>query len=393
VDDAEEQQQDDQEPRHAEDPEQQRNHRCLLFRMKREPGRLTAKRLGRGGGSQATADHEGNDMTNPRRILAVDGGGVRGIVPAVLLAALEATTNKPARESFDFLAGTSTGAVIAAAVAAGIPAERLVSLYRRRGPEIFRSVPVLGLIRRIAAGNVYDIDVLHRILGEELGENAGWVVNDVPRDILLTAVRLRDGHPWYFVRDRPGENAGRTGTLRLVDCVTASAAAPTYFAPWSIPTIGTLVDGGAGVAGNPVYQACVEAFEYTGAYDPAGTVVVSLGTGRFLDRRRPRWLYPWLQWVLAELFRSPAEQQTALVQRHYGAAAFYRIDLRLPHDVPLDTLGSGLDELEGWARKLAATIDWAGILAGADNPLRVRPERTRPESYCVDVRTMDQAPA
>lgn len=344
---------------------------------------------GKAWGSQRPGDHEGGRMTNRRRILAVDGGGVRGIVPAVLLAALERTTGRPAREDFDFVAGTSTGAAIAGAVAAGIPAERLVSLYRRRGPELFRSTPVLSLLQRIATGHFYSIDALHRILAEELGEHAGWQLNDVPSDILITSVRLRDGHPWYFVKDRPGENAGRTGRLRLVDCVTASAAAPTYFAPWSIPTIGTLVDGGAGVAGNPVYQACVEAFEYTQAYEPAGTVVVSLGTGRFLDRRRPRWIWPWLQWILAELFRSPAEQQTALVQRHYGDAAFYRIDLKLPHDVPLDTLGPGLDELEGWAKRLAATVDWRAILDGGEAPSRVRPDKTRPGAYCVDVTGVD----
>ena len=76
-------------------------------------------------------------MTERRRILAIDGGGVRGIIPAVVLARLEQATGKPARETFDFLAGTSTGAVIAGALAAGIPADRLVSLYRRRGPELF----------------------------------------------------------------------------------------------------------------------------------------------------------------------------------------------------------------------------------------------------------------
>ena len=77
-------------------------------------------------------------MHDRRRILAIDGGGVRGIIPALALEALEAATGRPARESFDFLAGTSTGAVIAGAVAAGIPAERIVSLYRRRGPELFQ---------------------------------------------------------------------------------------------------------------------------------------------------------------------------------------------------------------------------------------------------------------
>ena len=57
-----------------------------------------------------------------RRILSIDGGGVRGIIPAVLLAELERETGRPARETFDFVAGTSSGAVLAAGIAAGIPA-------------------------------------------------------------------------------------------------------------------------------------------------------------------------------------------------------------------------------------------------------------------------------
>ena len=65
-----------------------------------------------------------------------------------------------------------------------------------------------------------------------------------------------------------------------------------------------MVDGGTGVAGNPVYQACVEGFLYTRGYEPKDTVIVSLGTGRFFDRPRPTWLYTWLTWILAELLRS-----------------------------------------------------------------------------------------
>ena len=307
---------------------------------------------------------------------------MRGIIPALALEALEAATGRLARESFDFLAGTSTGAVIAAAVAAGIPAERIVSLYRRRAPELFRRVPVVSLLRRIAVGNEYDVATLRAMIGEELGDLAGWRINDVPRDIMLTAKGLDDGHPWYFVKDRPGETDGRTGGLGLVDCVTASAAAPTYFAPWPIEGIGPLVDGGVGVAGNPVYQACVEAFEYS-RYLPSETIVVSLGTGRFLDRRRPTWLWSWVEWVLGEMFRSPGEQQTELVQRHYAAATLYRIDVRLPRDFPLDTTGAGLGELEGIGRGLAALVDWPAILEGRDEEFRVgHPREAQPAAYC-----------
>jgi predicted acylesterase/phospholipase RssA len=320
-------------------------------------------------------------VSDRRRILAIDGGGVRGIIPAIALAKLEQVTGRLARDDFDFVAGTSTGAVLAGGLAAGIPAERLVSLYRRRGPELFRRTPLLSLARRIAFGHLYDIATLRRMIGEELGDQAALRLNALPVDVLVTAKGLRDGHPWYFVKDRAGENAERTGELLLADCVTASAAAPTYFAPWPVGDIGLLVDGGVGVAGNPVYQACVEAFEYTGRYRPSETVVVSLGTGRFLERPRPTWLWSWVEWVLAEMFRSPGEQQTELVQRHYRAARLYRIDAKLPRDFPLDTTGAGLDELEAIGRRLADLIDWPAILEGRRSEFRISKGETLPEDY------------
>jgi patatin-like phospholipase/acyl hydrolase len=123
---------------------------------------------------------------------------------------------------------------------------------------------------------------------------------DFDTDLLITAKGFPDGIPWYFVRDNP-DNSGCTGNLGLVDCVTASAAAPTYFDSWTnredtepppgCGRVGTLVDGGVGVTGNPVYQACVEAFYYTGEkYKPEETTTVSLGTGRNMTKQRPTWL-------------------------------------------------------------------------------------------------------
>ncbi len=317
-----------------------------------------------------------------KRVLAIDGGGIRGLIPAVLLASLEDATGTSARGHFDFLAGTSTGAILAAAVGAGFSGDRLVSLYRTRGPELFRQTPLVSLLRRIVTGQMYDVARLRSMIADELGDRAGWRINDVPGDVMITAKGLDDGHQWYFVKDRPGREPGRTGNLSLVDCVTASAAAPTYFAPFAVEPLGLLVDGGVGVAGNPTYQACVEAFEYTDAYRAEDTIVVSLGTGRFLNRRRPTWIWPWVEWVLSELLRSPGEQQTELVNRHYGAARLYRIDVSLPRDIPIDATGAALDELESIGQTLAATIDWPAILDGGDEEYLVRSGGTRPEVYC-----------
>ncbi len=323
-----------------------------------------------------------------RRILAIDGGGVRGVIPAVAVASLEKEAGGRTRDHFDFVAGTSTGALIAAAVAAGVPAQRIVEMYVERAPKLFTKVPVISTLRRIFTGRMYDVERLHRFISEELAseEAAEWRLNDMPVDIMITAKGLTDGHQWYFVKDQP-TNAGRTGSLSLADCLTATAAAPTFFAPWTIRGFeqeGPMVDGGTGVAGNPVYQACVEAFGYMERYEPANTIVVSIGTGHFLDRPRPTWIYSWLGWLLAELLRSPGEQQTELVHRHFREATFYRTDVRLERDFPLDNAGE-MVALRDVGERLAALIDWPAVLAGRDVEWLVSRRGRQPERYAEAV--------
>ena len=279
-----------------------------------------------------------------RSILSIDSGGVRGIIPATALVKLEKTTGKLTRDNFSFVAGTSTGAIITAAVAAGVPATRILDLYINRIKQIFPRYP-WNLLKRIITGSMYSTQNLHDIIGREIGSAQGWNLNDAPVDLLITAKRIADGLPWYFVRDNP-INSGCTGRLGLVDCATASAAAPTYFQPWTVdkditPTppcgpIGKLVDGGVGVTGNPVYQACVEAFDFTPGYKPEETLTVSLGTGVFKNRKEPKWIGAWLEWVLAELLKSPGEQQTEITQRNFPEMVFYRIDTELKQDIQMD---------------------------------------------------------
>ncbi len=287
------------------------------------------------------------------------------------LLKLEQTTNRPARDIFSFVAGTSTGALLAAAVAAGVPAAQIVDIYRKRGPDIFRPGKPWSDVRRYALGHKYDISNLNAVLREEFGGAADWTLNDSPVDVLLTAKGLADGKPWYFVRDNP-VNAGTTGGLSLVDCATASAAAPTYFDPWTMgaPVNGKLVDGGVGVTGNPVYQACVEAFCYSQGYRPEETTIVSFGTGRFIRKADPRFLTGWLDWVLEAMLHAPEEQQTEIVARHYPAAAFYRLEPSLPKDIDMDDIGC-IGELEETGRVFCAGVDWPAMLEGYATPFRV----------------------
>jgi hypothetical protein len=323
-------------------------------------------------------------------LLSIDGGGIRGIIPVTALAKLEQITGKPTRETFAFMAGTSTGAILTGGVAAGVPAEHILNLYLKRAHEIFPQ-SILNLPRRVFTGAMYSPKVLHDVIVQELDLAGDWVLNDAPIDVLVTAVRVSDGQPWYFVRDNP-RNSQRTGKLKLADCVTASAAAPTYFYPWSVPDepppghdpVGTLVDGGVGVTGNPVYQACVEAFYYSEGYDPEETTVVSLGTGRYAGRSNPGWIVPWLNWILGELLHSPVEQQTGLVNRHFPQTRFYRLDFEMPQEIEMDDI-SAIPRLYEYGQQFAAKIDWKAILDGGEAPGLITAGKTKLKQYKLDV--------
>jgi patatin-like phospholipase/acyl hydrolase len=337
-------------------------------------------------------------MADRKLQLSIDGGGIRGIIPICMLIKLEEVTGKLARETFSFVAGTSTGAIIAGSVAAGIPATRMLGLYLSRADEVFPQRP-WNVLRRIFRGYIYSSRVLNQVLSEESGPALTWTFNDVTAlDILITAKRVDDGMPWYYVKDNP-RNSQRTGRLRLLDAITASAVAPTYFDPWLVPEAmpppgerpaGYQVDGGVGVAGNPVYQACVEAFWFTGAYSPDDTTVISLGTGRFQSYKHPGGFFailPWINWTIGELLDSANEQQTELVQRHFPEMPFYRLSPDMKAIEPSLTHGIGQDDvraiplLKTIGEKFAATIDWPAILDGSDRHFLITPERTMPAQY------------
>jgi hypothetical protein len=262
-----------------------------------------------------------------RTILSIDGGGVRGIIPLACLVRLESRLGRPCREIFDMAAGTSTGAVIAAGIALGVSARGLLSLYRELAAQAFQRLPWWEVLRN-RGNHRYRIDFVARLL-TEMG--AHLPLNSLPLDVMITAKNTRTGRTDFFVRDRRG-NAHLWGDLPLRDAVLASIVAPTYFAPHQTRYRGAdyvWVDGGVGVAGNPCYQAAVEAFHYSDdAYLPGETRMLSFGTGRTphaIDAPRAS-IVDWGVWVLNELLEDSADWQTYITRREYGGNG--RLDFR-----------------------------------------------------------------
>lgn len=218
-----------------------------------------------------------------KTILSIDGGGIRGIIPATLLAKIEQITRKPAGQLFDMIAGTSTGGILALALAKPdgggspqYPAEELIGLYEEHGPTIFRRK---RWRRILAAANLFDEkysaagleSVLERYFGEER-------LSAAVCPLLVTSYEIERRFPFFFRSSAARRDVAYDFPMKLVG--RATSAAPTYFEPLKIETgdaagYYALVDGGL-YANNPAMCALVEARRLFGE-EPL--LVVSLGTG------------------------------------------------------------------------------------------------------------------
>ena len=302
-------------------------------------------------------------MKSTNNILSIRGGGIRGIIPCCCLMQLESQLGGLTRDHVDFCAGTSTGALLTAAVAAGVPAGDLLKVYTGRSHEIFTPAGPAAEAKRIAEGFMYDPRRLHDVLVSAFGPAASWTINESPIPLMISATAM-DGHNWFFVKDN-AKNNQTTGAVKLIDAAVASACAPTYFGHWPIDGIlGQTVyffDGGVGGTANPVYQACVEAFEYD-AFQPAATRVVALGTGYFpASGDPPKGLLKTIGWVTSTLVDSSEDWAGNAVNRQWPGI-MRDFNPILPSGIDEADL-SAVPTLVEIGRKMAADLDWKTILA------------------------------
>ncbi|MDR1672698.1 MAG: patatin-like phospholipase family protein [Bacteroidales bacterium] len=204
------------------------------------------------------------------RILSIDGGGIRGLIPAVILAYMEeqlqARTGDPnatIADFFDMIAGTSTGGILTCfylmppekeqSLHSRYPARDAVDIYAKRGREIFkRRFGRFGL-----TSEIYSSTGIERVLKEYMGS---VTLAETRKDCLITAYDITERKAVFFTRPDARRYPHRNYLLR--DVARATSAAPTYFEPAEIRSQGGvtayLVDG-AMFAGNPTLCAWVEA--------------------------------------------------------------------------------------------------------------------------------------
>lgn len=246
---------------------------------------------------------------NPRfRILAVDGGGIRGLIPALVLERLEASLKQRDPEatiasSFDLIAGTSTGGLIALALTTpghnGRPAldpAGMIDLYSgAEARRIFSRPPLerLPVVSRVSEllDPKYGLDELRAVLEGRFGRRT---VSEALTGVLVTAYDMRERTTRFF---KPWNS---DGARTCVEAGLATSAAPTYFPALELGG-GALVDGGVFV-NNPTIAAVIEALKRTGdePIRPEDLLVVSIGTGSYERGYEPRRVAGWgaLGWIL-----------------------------------------------------------------------------------------------
>ncbi|HLI12599.1 MAG TPA: patatin-like phospholipase family protein [Alphaproteobacteria bacterium] len=227
--------------------------------------------------------------TRPVRILSIDGGGIRGLIPAMVLADIERRTGRPISELFDLIAGTSSGGLIALALASpGIggksrcAAYDLVRLYETEGSRVF-SRTMWHAIR--AVGNLvegkYPTTGIEGVLEQYFGE---LKLSDALVDVMIAAYEIERRRPYFFKSWHARERDAQDFLSR--DVLRAATAAPTFFEPARIHALDgrgdyALIDGAVYLF-NPALSAFAEARVLYPEADEF--LMVSLGTGQMTRR-------------------------------------------------------------------------------------------------------------
>lgn len=300
------------------------------------------------------------------KILSIDGGGMRGIIPARILCDLEAKLQEREGQEarlcqyFDLVCGTSTGGLIALAIALGIPAKDILDLYTTHGQDIFK----FSFSKFRKKGCRYDSDILKKYLS--IAYNGGVdkpakLLADCKTRVLIPTYNLQKGDIHVRTTDHlPGYT--RDLHMPIVDVALCTSAAPTYFHPYSYQYtalgsnhfVGNQIDGGV-FANNPTLIGMTHAI-YSLDYKIEELEILSLGTGasfltqKYTDKRHGIWY--WINPLSNQglrIYELISSAQSLYIDRtitqmidgackqHASRCKYVRLQKELETDIPLDT--------------------------------------------------------
>ncbi len=293
----------------------------------------------------------------PFRILSLDGGGIRGAFTAAVVEEMEKRLGRPANEVFDLFAGTSTGAIVAAGLAAGQSASRIVQFYRTHGPRIFTRPLRARTWKRWVFSRTIDQKL------EKFGIDGDWLFSSkfeavelknalktvflddpletiVASRLVIPSVDLVKGQTVVFKTPHL-PNLDRDRHFKIVDILLATTAAPTYFPSASINEGSKYIDGGVW-ANNPTVVAVAEAVKilqqdsHTIGIESARSKleVLSVGTGKAKAYLQPpkgqEGIAWWLAGRLIDVMMLSQSQGIDFQSQYLLGDSYSRLDFDLP---------------------------------------------------------------
>ena len=302
--------------------------------------------------------------------IAIDGGGIRGVIVTRALTMLEDSLGHSLHDDARLYAGTSTGSIISAALAVGLSAAKVHDLYLALGDTVFRKSwrTLLFPLSRYR----YPHEPLEAALHEQLGD---MKMKDLWVDLSLTDMVITS---FDVLRNRtlfikPWKLQYQDWLLR--HAVLASSCVPTYFPPVD----GRYVDGGVGSYANPCYLAAYE-LSFCLGWKPEETTLLSLGTGRIPALvkpgeadRLPAW--DWLDPILDAFISSASDQQVRIVETFFKKLDFRRFQVDLQDNLEMDDV-SRIPELIEYGTQLGDML----LNDRLDRALKVRPSTPAQEA-------------
>ena len=288
--------------------------------------------------------NDSNTKSCQKRILSIDGGGIRGCLTLGYLKKIEMIVRFQLNQEdavlsdyFDLIGGTSTGALIAAQLALGFDVDTVRTNYKKLGPKVFskpahwiKHIPLIGGIRNMLYTK-WSVKPLEEEIKKIISEKITLGSPNIKTGLCIVTKRADNLSTWPFINNPDGKFFEDNGAIPLWKLLRASSAAPTFFKPIELdvglptqPDLGMFVDGGVSMANNPALQlfliATLDGFPYHWPASEEELLIVSIGTGfwkRRLDTKKlknPMNIF-WAQQV-PEMLMLDASDNTELLMQY-----------------------------------------------------------------------------
>ena len=304
------------------------------------------------------------------KILSIDGGGIRGIIAAIILSIIEEKTGKPIAELFDVIAGTSTGGLLALGLTKPLPdgtpqysAKKFIELYEQEGQNIFfnpETIPSPSKPKYASTG-------IEEVLGRYFEETR---LSEALQEVLITSYDVAKSSPYFFKRHKAQKNPN-LHDFPIAKVARATSAVPGYFEPLKLEVNDpafpdpVLIDGGV-FAANPAMCAYIEA--KTLYPDTTDFLLVSVGTGELThklsyeqikDWGRSQWSQSLLDIVFDGIADTVDYQLKQLLPSKFCHKYYYRFQTNNlePGNIFDDTSYNNIQSLKILAQTIIETRD------------------------------------